>query len=48
MSTRFRGLSIDENSKGEMQYGYLIEDGEQAFSRISSIHAFYDMLKELS
>lgn len=31
MSTRFRGLSIDENSKGEMQYGYLIEDGEQAF-----------------
>lgn len=31
MNTMFRGLSIDENSKGEMQYGYLIEDDEQAF-----------------
>lgn len=31
MNIMFRGLSIDENSKGEMQYGYLIEDDEQAF-----------------
>jgi uncharacterized phage protein (TIGR01671 family) len=31
MIPRFRGLSIDENSKGKMQYGYLIADGEQAF-----------------
>ena len=31
MITRYRGLSIDENSKGKMQYGYLISDGEQAF-----------------
>lgn len=31
MIPRFRGLSIDEGSKGKMQYGYLIADGEQAF-----------------
>lgn len=31
MIPRYRGLSIDENSKGKMQYGYLISDGEQAF-----------------
>lgn len=31
MIPRFRGLSIDENSKCKMQYGYLISDGEQAF-----------------
>jgi hypothetical protein len=31
MIPRFRGLSIDENSKGKMQYGYLIADGEQVF-----------------
>lgn len=31
MIPKFRGLSIDENSKGKMQYGYLITDGEQAF-----------------
>lgn len=31
MIPRFRGLSIDEDSKGKMQYGYLIADGEQAF-----------------
>jgi uncharacterized phage protein (TIGR01671 family) len=31
MIPRFRGLSIDVNSKGKMQYGYLIADGEQAF-----------------
>ena len=31
MIPRFRGLSIDENNKGKMQYGYLIADGEQAF-----------------
>lgn len=31
MIPKFRGLSIDENSKGKMQYGYLIADGEQAF-----------------
>ena len=31
MIPRFRGLSINENSKGKMQYGYLIADGEQAF-----------------
>lgn len=31
MIPRFRGLSIDENSKCKMQYGYLIVDGEQAF-----------------
>lgn len=29
MIPRFRGLSIDENSKCKMQYGYLIVDGEQ-------------------
>lgn len=31
MIPRYRGLSSDENSKGKMQYGYLIVDGEQAF-----------------
>jgi len=31
MIPRYRGLSSDENSKGKMQYGYLIADGEQAF-----------------
>lgn len=31
MIPRYRGLSSDENSKGEMQYGYLIADGEQDF-----------------
>lgn len=31
MIPRYRGLSIDENSKGKMQYGYLIADGEQTF-----------------
>ncbi len=31
MIPKFRGLSIDENSKGEWQYGYLIEDGGRAF-----------------
>lgn len=31
MIPRFRGLSIDENSKGKMQYGYLIVDDNQAF-----------------
>lgn len=31
MIPKFRGLSIDESSKGEWQYGYLIADGEQAF-----------------
>ena len=31
MIARFRGLSIDENSKGKMQYGYLIKDDNQAF-----------------
>ena len=31
MIPRFRGLSIDVNSKGKMQYGYLIADGEQVF-----------------
>ena len=31
MIARLRGLSIDENSKGKMQYGYLIEDDNQAF-----------------
>ena len=31
MIPKFRGLSIDENSKGKMQYGYLIADGEEAF-----------------
>ncbi len=31
MILRYRGLSIDENSKGKMQYGYLIADGEQTF-----------------
>lgn len=28
---KYRGLSIDEDTKGKMQYGYLIADGEQAF-----------------
>ena len=27
----YRGLSIDENSKGQWQYGYLIEDSGEAF-----------------
>mgnify|MGYP000963784118 FL=1 len=27
----YRGLSIDENSKGQWQYGYLIEDNGEAF-----------------
>lgn len=31
MNQKFRGLSIDEKSKGEWQYGYLIEDDGQAF-----------------
>lgn len=31
MNQKFRGLSIDEKSKGEWQYGYLIEDSGQAF-----------------
>lgn len=31
MIPKFRGLSIDEDSKGKMQYGYLIEDNGQAF-----------------
>ena len=31
MIPKFRGLSINENSKGEWQYGYLIEDNGQAF-----------------
>lgn len=31
MIPRYRGLSIDEDSKGKMQYGYLIADGEQTF-----------------
>ena len=31
MIPKFRGLSIDENSKGEWQYGHLIEDRGRAF-----------------
>lgn len=31
MIPKYRGLSSDENSKGKMQYGYLIADGEQGF-----------------
>lgn len=31
MIPRFRGLSIDENSEGEWQYGHLIEDRGRAF-----------------
>lgn len=31
MIPKFRGLSIDEKSKGEWQYGYLIEDNGQTF-----------------
>ena len=31
MIPKFRGLSIDENSKGKWQYGYLIEDTGQSF-----------------
>ena len=27
----YRGLSIDENSKGQWQYGYLIEDNGKTF-----------------
>ena len=31
MIPKYRGLSIDEDTKGKMQYGYLIADGEQTF-----------------
>jgi hypothetical protein len=31
MIPKFRGLSIDENSKGEWQYGHLIEDRGRVF-----------------
>ena len=31
MIPKFRGLSVDEKSKGEWQYGYLIEDNGEAF-----------------
>ncbi|CAG5926481.1 YopX protein [Streptococcus pneumoniae] len=31
MIPKFRGLSIDEKSKGEWQYGHLIEDRGRAF-----------------
>lgn len=31
MNQKFRGLSIDEDSKGKWKYGYLIEDNEQSF-----------------
>lgn len=31
MIPKFRGLSIDDKSKGKWQYGYLIEDGGRAF-----------------
>lgn len=31
MIPKFRGLSIDEDSKGEWQYGHLIEDGGRSF-----------------
>lgn len=31
MNQKFRGLSIDEKSKGEWKYGYLIEDNGQSF-----------------
>ena len=31
MISKFRGLSIDEKSKGEWQYGHLIEDRGRAF-----------------
>lgn len=31
MIPSYRGLSIDENSKGQWQYGYLIEDNGEAF-----------------
>ena len=31
MIPKFRGLSIDEKSKGEWRYGYLIEDNGEAF-----------------
>lgn len=31
MIPRYRGLSIDEKSKGEWQYGHLIEDRGRAF-----------------
>nr|DAF12106.1 MAG TPA: YopX protein [Caudoviricetes sp.] len=31
MIPKFRGLSIDENSKGQWQYGHLIEDRGRAF-----------------
>lgn len=31
MIPKYRGLSIDEKSKGECQYGYLIADDKQVF-----------------
>lgn len=31
MIPKYRGLSIDEKSKGEWRYGYLIEDNGEAF-----------------
>ena len=31
MIAPYRGLSIDENSEGQWQYGYLIEDNGEAF-----------------
>ena len=31
MIPKFRGISIADDSKGKMQYGYLIADGEQTF-----------------
>lgn len=31
MIPKYRGLSIDEDSKGKWKYGYLIEDNEQSF-----------------
>ena len=31
MIPKFRGLSIDKNSKGQWQYGYLIEDRGRSF-----------------
>lgn len=31
MISKYRGLSIDEKSKGECRYGYLIEDNGEAF-----------------
>lgn len=31
MIPKYRGLSIDEDSKGKWKYGYLIEDNKQSF-----------------